>query len=477
MPAAIVALVGPRSPIVALAVGADRDRAMQGGSNQFEDPSSESARAWDRLAEATGELPDPGVVAVVDRGIARPPCARRIAADPSVSRGGGRAVTSCSSGSRADEERSEGATRRLLEAFGDEPGVILGGPAVAGRQVAKTVESDLKRAELIAFPLVFLLSLWVFRGVVAAFLPPLVGLASIATTLLGLRAVVELTDLSVFAVNLVTGLGLGLAIDYSLFMVSRYREELAVGGHTVETLAADARHGRPHGALLEPDRRRGDGVAVRLPAAIPVLDGARRHARGARRPERSRSSRSPHSSTCSAPASTRSPRRAGGSHPHGVAGRARRLGDASSWPGRVASGGTAGVARAACARGAPSPGSMRRPCHPRRAPTARPSRSRSEACVRRSSPAQRRALPASRHPSSQRDSARCRGRPGRGRRSRSRRASGGSTCCRARSRSAPTPSRSSAPFASQSLPRSSQVARRPSPISKRRSRRTSRGPS
>jgi RND superfamily putative drug exporter len=98
------------------------------------------------------------------------------------------------------------------------------------------VEDDLKRAELIAFPLVLLLSLWVFRGLVAALLPPLVGLASIATTLLGLRGLVELTDLSVFAVNLVTGLGLGLAIDYSLFMVSRYREELAVGGHTVETL-------------------------------------------------------------------------------------------------------------------------------------------------------------------------------------------------------------------------------------------------
>lgn len=221
--------------VVALVVGSTAIGLMQGGSNQFEDPDSASARAWDRLAEATGELPAPGIVAVVEEG--SPADVRtRIAADPAVSRAelSGDVVLAWF---RVEEERSEGGTRRLLDAFEDEPGVVLGGPAVAGRQVAETVEADLTRAELLAFPLVFLLSLWVFRGLVAALLPPLVGLASIATTLLGLRALVELTDLSVFAVNLVTGLGLGLAIDYSLFVVSRYREELAVHGHTTEAIA------------------------------------------------------------------------------------------------------------------------------------------------------------------------------------------------------------------------------------------------
>jgi RND superfamily putative drug exporter len=72
---------------------------------------------------------------------------------------------------------------------------------------------------------------------VAALLPTLVGAASIAASLLGLRVAVELTDLSVFAVNLVTGLGFGLAIDYSLFVVSRYREELERHGHGREALA------------------------------------------------------------------------------------------------------------------------------------------------------------------------------------------------------------------------------------------------
>jgi RND superfamily putative drug exporter len=69
----------------------------------------------------------------------------------------------------------------------------------------------------------------VFRSVVAALLPLLVGMITILTTFLALRLVVEVLPLSIFALNLVTGLGLGLAIDYSLFVVSRYREELAAG--------------------------------------------------------------------------------------------------------------------------------------------------------------------------------------------------------------------------------------------------------
>lgn len=221
--------------LVALAAGSTVIGLMQGGSNQFEDPDAQSARAWGRLADATGELPDPGIVAVVEQG--SPAAVRaRMAADPAVSRAEARGDVVLA-WFRAGEEQGESGTRRLLDAFEGRPAVLLGGPAVAGRQVADTVEADLARAELIAFPLVFLLSLWVFRGLVAALLPPLVGLASIATTLLGLRALVELTDLSVFAVNLVTGLGLGLAIDYSLFVVSRYRDELATHGHTPDAIA------------------------------------------------------------------------------------------------------------------------------------------------------------------------------------------------------------------------------------------------
>jgi uncharacterized membrane protein YdfJ with MMPL/SSD domain len=88
---------------------------------------------------------------------------------------------------------------------------------------------------MLAFPILFVLLLWIFRGLVAALLPLLVGGLAIVGTFLGLRLVTtEITPLSVYAVNLVTGLG--LAIDYSLFIVSRYREEIANTGAGREAL-------------------------------------------------------------------------------------------------------------------------------------------------------------------------------------------------------------------------------------------------
>jgi uncharacterized membrane protein YdfJ with MMPL/SSD domain len=98
------------------------------------------------------------------------------------------------------------------------------------------VETDLRTAELYAFPLLFLLSLLFFRSLVAALLPLLVGGLAIVATMVTLRGAAELTDVSIFALNLVTGLGLGLAIDYSLFIVSRYREELAKHGPGLEAM-------------------------------------------------------------------------------------------------------------------------------------------------------------------------------------------------------------------------------------------------
>lgn len=111
-----------------------------------------------------------------------------------------------------------------------DPGVVVGGYAVAQEQVNKQVEEDLKKAELLAFPLLFLLSLLFFRSLVAALLPLMIGGLAIVGTFLILRIASELGSISVFALNLTTALGLGLAIDYSLFIVSRYREEIAKSG-------------------------------------------------------------------------------------------------------------------------------------------------------------------------------------------------------------------------------------------------------
>src|SRR5262249_48990852 len=88
----------------------------------------------------------------------------------------------------------------------------------------------------LASPFFFVLSVLFFRSLVAALLPPLLGGLAILATFFALRIVSGFTDLSVFALNLVTGLGLGLAIDYSLFMVSRYREESAIHGFGVDAL-------------------------------------------------------------------------------------------------------------------------------------------------------------------------------------------------------------------------------------------------
>ncbi len=110
------------------------------------------------------------------------------------------------------------------------PGVTVGGAAVAQEQVNKQVEEDLQRAEMLAFPLLFLLSFVFFRSLVAALLPVMIGLLAIVGTFLILRVASELGSISIFALNLTTGLGLGLSIDYSLFIVSRYREEIAKDG-------------------------------------------------------------------------------------------------------------------------------------------------------------------------------------------------------------------------------------------------------
>lgn len=100
------------------------------------------------------------------------------------------------------------------------------------RQAEITVEKDLKRAELIALPITLILLVVIFGSAVAASLPLLIGGIAIVGTLLLLSVIAELTEVSVFALNQTTAMGLGLAIDYSLFVVSRFREELHAGHST-----------------------------------------------------------------------------------------------------------------------------------------------------------------------------------------------------------------------------------------------------
>ncbi|HEV8651198.1 MAG TPA: MMPL family transporter [Actinomycetes bacterium] len=123
-----------------------------------------------------------------------------------------------------EEERTADAAVRALRAI-DAPRVIVGGGLVQDGEFEEQSKADLEKAELLSLPVVLVLLLVVFAGVVAAGLPLLVALVGISGTLLILFGVSQLTDVSVYAVNVVTMLGLGLAIDYGLLVVSRFREE------------------------------------------------------------------------------------------------------------------------------------------------------------------------------------------------------------------------------------------------------------
>src|SRR3954447_11370917 len=138
-----------------------------------------------------------------------------------------------------DDKARQDVASGIEDQLNGEAGVTVGGGALAQEQVNKQTESDLRRAELLAFPLLFLLSLLFFRSLVASLLPLLVGGLAIVGTFLILRIASEVGSISIFALNLTTGLGLGLAIDYSLFIVSRYREELARRG--VDRVSAGGR--------------------------------------------------------------------------------------------------------------------------------------------------------------------------------------------------------------------------------------------
>lgn len=109
--------------------------------------------------------------------------------------------------------------------------VEVGGQDEIFRQVGEFARQDFIRAELIILPAVLVMLLFVFRRVRAALLTIGVGLFSMVGTLAGLGAIVPFTEVSTFALNLTLVMGLGLGIDYSLFMIARYREELAAGFH------------------------------------------------------------------------------------------------------------------------------------------------------------------------------------------------------------------------------------------------------
>jgi len=132
----------------------------------------------------------------------------------------------------SDSQISNRTKAILAEVSGTPPGpvtVLPGGDAPVGNAIGNQITHDLGIAESIAIPITLILLILAFGSLVAAVLPVLIGLVSIVTTLAVLWGLGSVTNVSIYALNLTTAMSLGLAIDYSLLMVSRYREELVAG--------------------------------------------------------------------------------------------------------------------------------------------------------------------------------------------------------------------------------------------------------
>jgi uncharacterized membrane protein YdfJ with MMPL/SSD domain len=241
------------------AVGGQVSTLLTSGAKSFEDSSYESVQARQILEQAAGVSPEVGLVALIDTRAPVGSAEARakvnnvvaiIRDDPAVGRvftyyntrqrsfvsnDGGSTYAAVAYKPISDDEAQD-AAKRMRDRFEDDPDVQLGGASIASIELDHQSTSDLARAEGIAIPLLLILSFLVFRGVVAALLPVIAGVVAILGSFLALRIAASFTSLSIFALNLITGLGLGLAIDYSLFVVSRYREALLRHGPGLDAM-------------------------------------------------------------------------------------------------------------------------------------------------------------------------------------------------------------------------------------------------
>ncbi|HWC32389.1 MAG TPA: MMPL family transporter, partial [Actinomycetota bacterium] len=247
--------------VVAVAAGRDVEQHLKAAG--FADSESESERATALLRDALGYDANPGIVVLVrapdggrldvrDPGVRRE--VGRISSQLAKAEHVGRVVDPVRSGRRGraliardghslvitghlstqdvEEDGGQAAEDAQERIASDTLDVSMGGFAPSFNEVNDQTRSDLTKAELIAFPVLAVLLLLVFRGVVAAGIPLLIGVVSILGTFLVLRVMATFVDTSLFALNIATGLSLGLAVDYALLLVSRYREELEKDGAT-----------------------------------------------------------------------------------------------------------------------------------------------------------------------------------------------------------------------------------------------------
>lgn len=235
-------------------------RLQDGG---YSDPKSDSAQVTQYLSE-TFNVQDPAVVLLVDAGttLSDPDVVMRatnlesaINTDPEVTRtlsywSSGGSPLFVSKDQKAsyifiyskdkDPTVATDLAKRILDAYqGKKFGftIYVGGYATFSYSISDQISKDLALAESISIPLTFILLIFVFGGLIASAMPLVVGVSAILGAFFALYLISLATGVSIFALNLVTGMGLGLGIDYSLLMVNRFREELHHGRSVEESVA------------------------------------------------------------------------------------------------------------------------------------------------------------------------------------------------------------------------------------------------
>ncbi|MDT5132865.1 MAG: putative drug exporter of the superfamily [Mycobacterium sp.] len=259
---ALLAIAAPRR-IIAVAVlvmvgcgifGIPVAKYLSAGG--FQDPTSESAQATKLLVDKFGQGDMQLLISVTSGDGAQGSAARSVGTDIAsqlksspyvaqvtsawtapapaapalISKDGktGLIDAGITGGESGAQKHAKELTARLVH---DRDGVTVraGGEVMTYVQINGQSEKDLLTMESIAIPLSFLVLVWVFGGVMAAALPLAVGGFAILGSMAVLRAITFVTDVSIFAMNLTVAMGLALAIDYSLLIISRYRDELADG--------------------------------------------------------------------------------------------------------------------------------------------------------------------------------------------------------------------------------------------------------
>jgi RND superfamily putative drug exporter len=233
-------------------------------SGGYSDPNSDSYKVYTYLTEEL-KLSDPAVVIIVDSGatdVTDPVIAQKgIALEKKIAQEVGvtKTLSYWTSGGEATLKSSDGKAAYILvygdgEAFtpesqklgklmqekydGSYEGLTLyaGGVGVVGHAITKKISDDLKIAELISIPLTFILLVLVFGALAASAMPLIVGVAAILGAFFILYLFTLFTTVSIYALNLTTGMGLGLGIDYALLMVNRFREELHRGKNIEDSI-------------------------------------------------------------------------------------------------------------------------------------------------------------------------------------------------------------------------------------------------